>query len=69
VGAPALGRKTILQIAAQLAGKEAIEALPDEKRIAEWYFGLVRAGVERGKEYAVILPVDSPAASKILGFL
>jgi hypothetical protein len=28
VGAPALGRKTILKIAAQLVNREAIEALP-----------------------------------------
>ncbi len=45
------------------------EALPEEKRIAEWYFGLIRGGVEKGKQHAVILPLDLPHSHKIAAFL
>ena len=69
IGAPGVGRKTILKIAAHLSGKEVSEALPEEKRMAEWYFGLMRGGVEKGKEHAVILPLDLPQNHRILAFL
>jgi hypothetical protein len=45
IGAAGVGRRTILKIAALLADRETSDTLPEEKRIAEWYFGLIRTAV------------------------
>lgn len=44
VGAAGVGRKTMLRISAFLAGLEGVEVLPEEKKISEWYFNLVKGG-------------------------
>lgn len=68
VGAPGVGRRTILKISVLLSAHECVEALPEEKRAGEWYFGLLKTSFEKQKELAVILPLDEGGA-RLLGHL
>jgi hypothetical protein len=69
VGEPGIGKKTILKISSSLAAKEVVELPTDDKKIAEWYFGMIKAAFEKQKEQVIIMEIKDSASNKVLDYL